>query len=435
MKVLALLVALAIPGAALAQQGPPTAPDARYVVKKGDNLYDLGRRYFARPGDYETVRRLNRIPNPRRLQPGSTVVAPYRVLRTVPITAELVAFSGAVRIEQGGRPVTPRVGLPIVEGMTLSTQVNGFLTVELSDESRMTLPSNSSARVRQLREVPMTGGLLRVFDLDTGRSSTSATPGANPNSRFQIRTPLSVSAVRGTEFRVAALSGGQATTEVLKGLVGVSGSGAEVAVAETYGVSVTPDAVGAPTPLPPTPKLAHGGRAQEDAVVSFEIEPVAQAVAYRLQLANDAGFIDTFAETRTDRTVVTFEGVSDGAYFVRATAIDALGLEGAASNYAFERDLNILEPGQAAAQKSGKLRQYLFRWTATGQGARTYRFQLFGEAQATTALVDQPGLEAPQVVLTDLPPGAYYWRVTATRLNRGKITEKVGGLQELDVGR
>ena len=145
-------------------------------------------------------------------------------------------------------------------------------------------------------------------------------------------------------------SEGQATTEVLKGLVGVTGSQAEVAVAETFGVSVSPTAVGAPLKLPPTPKLLRGGRAQEDAVVTFEVEPVADAVAYRLQLAHDAGFIDTFAETRSDKTR------------------------------------------------------------------------------------DQPGLETPQVVLTDLPPGTYHWRVTATRLAKGQITEKVGGLQELTVG-
>ncbi|MFD3266329.1 FecR domain-containing protein [Phenylobacterium ferrooxidans] len=435
MKLPALLLALALPTAALAQQGPPPSPpDARYVVKKGDNLYTLGTRYFARPGDYRTVQRLNRIPDARRLRPGSTVVVPYRVMRTNAITAELVAFSGGVQIEQGGRAITPRVGLPIVEGMRLTTLAGGFLTIELSDESRITLPSNSSGRVRQLREVPMTGGMLRVFDLDQGRSSTSATPNANPDSRFLIRTPLSVSAVRGTEFRVAALSDGQATTEVLKGLVGVAGTSAEVAVAETFGVSVSPTSVGEPIKLPPTPKLARGGRAQEDPVVAFAVEPVAGAVAYRLQLANDAGFVDTFAETTTDQTAVTFAGVPDGTYFVRVTALDAIGLEGLASNYGFDRDLNVLEPGQAAVDRSGKLRKYLFKWTATGQGVRTYRFQMFADPQARTALVDQTGLEAPQVVLTDLPPGTYYWRVTATRLAKGQITEKVGGLQDLTVG-
>lgn len=435
MKLLALLLALALPSAALAQQAPPpSSPDARYVVRKGDTLYTLGTRYFARPGDYRTVQRLNKIPDARRLQPGSTLVVPYRLMRTNAITAELVAFSGAVRIERNGQPVAPRVGLPIVEGMRLTTLANGFVTIELSDASRITLPSNSSGLVRRLREVPMTGGLLRVFDLDQGRSSTSATPSDNPNSRFLIRTPLSVSAVRGTEFRVAALSDGQATTEVLKGLVGVAGSKTEVAVAETFGVSVTPAAVGDPTKLPPTPKLVRGGRDQEDAVVAFEVEPVAGAAAYRLQLANDAGFIDIFNETKTDKTAVTFDNIPDGAYFVRATAIDALGLEGLASNYGFARDLNVLEPGQAAVERSGKVRKYLFKWTATGQGARTFRFQMFADAQGRTALVDQTGLEAPQLVLTDLPPGTYHWRVTATRLAKGKITEKVGGLQELNVG-
>ncbi|CAN5699751.1 FecR domain-containing protein [soil metagenome] len=435
MKLLALLLALAIPGTALAQQAPPpNPPDARYVVKKGENLYNLGQRYFARPSDYETVRRLNKIPDGRRLQPGRTVIVPYRVMKTNAITAELVAFSGAVRIERGGQVVAPRVGLPIVEGMRLTTLANGFLTVELSDESRITLPSNSSARVRQLREVPMTGGLLRVFDLESGRSSTSATPNANPNSRFLIRTPLSVSAVRGTEFRVAALSDGQATTEVLKGLVGVAGAKDEVAVPETFGVSVTPAAVSQPVELPAKPKLVRGGKAQEDTVVAFEIEPVPRAVAYRLQLANDAGFLDIFNETKTDKTLVAFEAIADGTYFVRATAIDATGLEGLPATYGFDRDLNVLAPGQVAPQTSGKLHKYLFKWTSTGQGVRTFRFQLFADAEGRTALVDQTGLETPQLVLTDLPPGTYHWRVTATRLAKGKITEKVGGLQDITVG-
>ena len=225
-----------------------------------------------------------------------------------------------------------------------------------------------------------------------------------------------------------------AWTRSLGCLVGVAGARNEVAVAETFGVSVTPAAVGEPLKLPATPRLVRGGKAQEDPVVSFEIEPVAEAVAYRLQLANDAGFIDIFDEARTDGTRVTFEAIPDGAYFVRATAIDAAGLEGLASNYGFARVLNVLAPGQATAERSGKLRKYLFKWSAAGQGLRTYRFQMFADAEARTALVDLPGLEAPQLVLTDLPPGVYHWRVTATRLNRGEITEKVGGLQDLTVG-
>ena len=80
------------------------------------------------------------------------------------------------------------------------------------------------------------------------------------------------------------------------------------------------------------------------------------------------------------------------------------------------------------------------RWSSAGDGVRNYRFQLFpgsadkiGESKAP--VVDQPGLTEPQLTLTDLPPGAYSWRVTAVRFKNGTITEKVGPLQTLQIGK
>ena len=48
---------------------------------------------------------------------------------------------------------------------------------------------------------------------------------------------------------------------------------------------------------------------------------------------------------------------------------------------------------------------------------------------------DQPGLAEPQLTLVDLPPGTYGWRVSALRFKDGKVTEKVGPLQTLQIGR
>lgn len=50
-------------------------------------------------------------------------------------------------------------------------------------------------------------------------------------------------------------------------------------------------------------------------------------------------------------------------------------------------------------------------------------------------MVDQPGLTEPQLTLTDLPAGAYAWRVTAVRFKNGTVTEKVGPLQTLQIGK
>jgi hypothetical protein len=225
---------------------------------------------------------------------------------------------------------------------------------------------------------------------------------------------------------------------VLKGLVGVapaSGGGGEVATPAGFGVSTDAKGVGAPVKLLPAPSLVRGGRTQEDPELAFEITPVAGAGAYRLQLANDAGFIDIFAETETKTAAARFTGVPDGDYFARVTAIDPGGLEGLAKSYGFERDLNTLEPGAPPKPVvKGKHRRFLMRWSAGGEGIRTYRFQIFTDADGRNVLVDQPGLNEPQLILTDLPAGQYYWRITVTRFSHGKVSEKVGAMQDLRIG-
>jgi hypothetical protein len=160
------------------------------------------------------------------------------------------------------------------------------------------------------------------------------------------------------------------------------------------------------------------------------------ATAYRLQLSRDAGFVDLFAEATQAAPTADFGALDNGTYFIRLTALDAGGLEGLPADYSFDRDLDVLEPGAApSAEQNGKHRNFLFRWSAAGDGVRTFRFQLFSGTEATTPIVDQPGLSEPQLTLTDLPPGAYSWRVSATRFKNGAITEKVGPPQSLQIGR
>jgi hypothetical protein len=50
---------------------------------------------------------------------------------------------------------------------------------------------------------------------------------------------------------------------------------------------------------------------------------------------------------------------------------------------------------------------------------RSFRFQLFAGTEATAPIIDQPGLTEPQLTLTDLPPGLYSWRISATRVKNG----------------
>ncbi|HWW27413.1 MAG TPA: FecR domain-containing protein, partial [Caulobacter sp.] len=196
----------------------PVDPPVRYVVRRGDTLFDLGRAYLRRTNDYRHVQRANQISRPRVMPVGKTLTIQADLLKTQPIDARLSAFSGRVEIETDGRRVPAEKGMTLREGQRVITGPGAFATFEMEDASRVTLPSNTAMRVVRLRNVVLTNAPQRVFRLDEGRSAIQATPNPNPNARFEVRTPVSISAVRGTEFRVATAEG-RSRTEVLKGAV------------------------------------------------------------------------------------------------------------------------------------------------------------------------------------------------------------------------
>ncbi|WP_269715346.1 FecR domain-containing protein [Caulobacter sp. NIBR2454] len=435
---LAALLAFAAPAVAAPAPQAPETPIA-YVVRQGDNLYTLAQRYLIRLNDHKRVRTASGVRNVRALRVGSTLKIDPQLLRFEPIEARLVAVSGAVTL-QDARGSTPAVrDALILEGHRLITGANSFATFQLADGSRVTLPSNSRMRIVQLRRLLLDGSLQRLFELEAGRGGVSATPAENANSQFRVRTPLSVTAVRGTEFRVVhAEADNRSATEVIEGLVGVGATQttvAETPVKATFGVTAGAQGVGEPMALLPAPDLAPGGAVQEEPQLKFAAKPAEGAVSYRFQLANDAGFVDLFAEGDSGDGQATFPSVRDGTYFVRLTAVDRNGLEGLPSVYSFDRTLNVLEPG-APPQPEGeaKMRRFLFRWNASGEGVRTYRFQLSADPQMTTLTVDQPGLTQPQATITNLAAGAWYWRVVSVRYKDGAFTQKLGPIQQLRIG-
>jgi hypothetical protein len=438
---LTLLAILAMANGAAAQKvaqaATPAEPPVAYVVKPGDTLIGLGRAYLNRPGDYKAVQKANKVTRPKRLRPGSQLNIDPNLLKSAPIAASLSAFSGLVQIETNGQRAPARVGMPLTEGQVVITGPGAFATFELEDASRVTLPSNTRVRIAKLRQVLINNAPQRVFHLDQGRGTISATPTTNPAGKFEVHTPVSVSAVRGTEFRVGA-SGDKAQTEVLKGAVGVdAGETATGAppVPAGFGVSATASGVSAPVKLLTAPKLGPGGQTQGDKTVRFAVEPLAGAAAYRLQLSRDAGFVDVFAEATSQEPATDFGEIANGTYFVRLTALDAGGLEGFPADYSFDRDLDTLDAAAPSDSREGKHRKFLFRWSSAGDGVRNYRFQLFAGEGAKAPTVDQPGLTEPQLTLTDLPPGTYAWRVSAIRFKAGKVTEKLGPLQTLQIGK
>ncbi|KDB07303.1 FecR protein [Burkholderia sp. lig30] len=397
-----------------------------YTTRDGDTLYDVADRYLQGPGDWPLLAQLNGVPAPKRLQPGIALKLPAARLRKERLAAHVIAVAGPAERASGDAYLPLALDASLTEGDRVRTGANGFVTLELADGTHMSLPPDSQLVLTMLRRTVLTGTLDRVFELRRGSVDSEVTHLKKRDDRFQIRSPSVVAGVRGTRFRVGYDAAGDAATrvEVLDGAVGVAGSrhpsGATLVPANFGAIATAIGAVGAPVPLLGAPALVKPDKVQDEPDVGFDLAPVPDARAYRVQLAHDAGLLDLFSETRTDTPHAAFSNVPDGTYFVRIAAIDGNGLEGQPRTYAFERRRMGID-ASAAPGADG----YEFRWSPNGAGGNLrYRFVLSASKDLSAPIVEQVGLTARQIVVAHLPPGEYFWAVTIESFDGGRFYEK-----------
>jgi hypothetical protein len=414
---------------------PKPAETVVYVVRRGDTLYDLASLYLLRTSDYAVVQRRNRIANPRRMPVGKKLHIPAALLRTTPAQARVASYRGEATATIEGRTAPIARGMALPEGSVVATGANASVRLELSDGSQVALPSQSRIRIDVLRHTPLTGSIDRAFSLEAGRSEATVKTMKKPRDGFTIRTPLSVTAVRGTVFRVIYdPEARRAWTEVVEGNVDVSSSVDRSAsmTPAAFGVKASEDGVTSPAPLLPPIAITAPGRLQDEAEVSFDMTPLPGAAKYRARLGADAGLLDVIDEVTVDQPHVRFGDVADGALFVQVSALDADGLEGMPSTYGFSRfrhGLTLRSP--IASGEEG--RHWLFQWEPEGEGRHAYRFQLLGTPDGVP-LVDQAGLAEGRMTVTDLPDGTYYWRVQSAVVRDGRRLEKWSPTQQFRIG-
>ncbi|MGD9812072.1 MAG: FecR domain-containing protein, partial [Sphingobium sp.] len=376
--------------------------------------------------DWRSVKAHNRIGDEYRIPPGTVVTIPVRLLKSVQLAARIISFKGTGRVEMAGKASAVAVGMQILPGNVIETGATSFVTLELSNGSRISLPSQTRIRITAMRRFLLTDSVDFDFLVEKGRIETNATPLENEQGRYRIRTPIAVSAVRGTTFRVAYDGEDKPSlTEVIEGNVGVNAgrNADETSVAAGFGAGVGMGGRIITESLLAPPQLLEPGKVQVDPLVSLMLEPTVGARAYHAQLARDAGFVEIVQESYSDTPKLNFSDVGNGRWFVRITAIAASGLEGMPQTYAMRRVLTGLEASTEVDEDG-----YRFRWSGSGSGKRIYHFRLRPDRTGAPPLIDEPGLTAGQVTLSDLPPGKYFWRVGVTQYSDGE--ESVNWLPE-----
>ena len=320
-------------GAPYAAAAPTGQGEVRYTVGWADSWSRIGG-YLNDPRAIDALAVRNRL-RPRQMLSGGQVIAiPLAWLKSVPMQARIVAFRGPVRVQGAS---SARIGGMVGEGARILTGPAASITLRLPDGSTVALPSQSAIRIERLRAILLNNVYDRRFVLESGRSQYEVTPDHRDGSRFDIKTPVSVAAVRGTIFRVSLPQGGGANTETLRGDVGVAGHSGGVDVPQGFGVHSDLHSTGRPVKLLSAPRLVSIGPSPLGPETML-LAPVPGARSYHVQVATDKNFAQLLGDVRAQKPIVPLSPTEIGTYYLRVTAVDANGLEGLPNTVTYHHD-------------------------------------------------------------------------------------------------
>jgi hypothetical protein len=384
-----------------------------YYAQAGDTLMSIAQRLTTKIGNWTELGKLNRVNKDVSIPIGTGIIIPTELLKDEPSEATVIARTGSIKATTGdGTPLQLDIGAKIVEGTRIATSINSFLTLQLPDTSRVSLPSNSSIELAKLRKSQYTGAPRTELKLTRGKVVSRVSPLDVNKGRFEVHTPQSVAGVRGTYFRVG-LNGTKAANEVIEGhvLVGSQQDPQVRMLNAAKGNIIEGKSIGPAIDLLQPPQLASEPYRQSGAA-QFELTQVEGARAFHVQIAQDAEMLNLLAEATGNSNNVSIDNIQEGNYFVRLTAIDKLGLEGLPRTFAAtirnrvkERDDASL-PAPSVAQSDAK--EMVLRWT--GSATQKYNIQVardldFSWLQFTTSVIGNE-IRFPRPSF-----GTYYTRV------------------------
>jgi hypothetical protein len=422
-------------GAASLRSASGPEGDDEYLVRAGETLNGIAARLL-HEGETRRVQRAlaqhNRLADADRLQPGQVLRLPRAWLKSRPSTLEVTNVQGDVR--SGGQPLA--AGARLAAGDDIRSSANGYVTLKLADGSTLQLLPATEARIERAQGSPAAGTTDTALQLERGRAEAKVQRPAKSASRFEIRTPVATTAVRGTDFRVAVGEArDRSTSEVLEGEVGVRDAGGRsgVGVPAGFGTRVLAgEAPLAPRALLPAPFLWTGVRLVSRTPANIDFSPQGGARSYRILLAANQDMSAVLSEQVVNAPVARLGALADGDYYVRVRAIDDIGLEG---RDAIAR-LRVRSQADAPRPSSPPDRSRIygdsaeFAWLAD-PAATGFVLQIARDPAFLALAHEWSGLREPRQTAGGLSPGKYYWRV-ASRQADGRLSP-YSAVRELSV--
>lgn len=393
-----------------------TSKEWKYTVADGDTLIGLTDTLLKPPATWRKLQKLNKVPDPLRLIPGSTLRIPTDWLRGEATVAEIIHMQGSVQVLRSGSVLSGlAAGTSLRAGDQIRTGIQSTLTLKFIDASRLLVSPDSKLSIESLLIFGKTRMTETRLQVDAGGVDSHVAKQQGAASRYEIKTPTLNLGVRGTDFQVRFDAKNQVSrSEVLEGQVAAQGAKAQVLVSAGFGtVASAGGEPQAPRQLLGAPALRGIAKKLERVPLRFAWEPVQGAKAYRAQVFADRSLDRLLLDGVFEQSTARWQDLPDGSYVLRVRSIDDAGLEGMATLTDFVLKARPEPPFTSLPAEGAKVYgdAAQFKWTAA-KAAERYRLQVSGSADFKQLLLDTNDLSDSEFKLT-LAPGNYFWRIAS----------------------
>ncbi|NLY63918.1 MAG: LysM peptidoglycan-binding domain-containing protein [Alcaligenaceae bacterium] len=298
-----------------------------YHIKQGETLSSLSETFTSRQSNWQQIKKINNITNTRKIPVGTVLQIPFQLIDETPDQAKIIYLTGEVQInKQPGRKQQL-----INEADTITTGAQSNITFELSDESKVQIPPDSTVVIQRLRKFQGTGLIDSVFNIQTGNLAAHASPKETGVGRFEIRTPVSITGVRGTVLRTGTSNHTGANSELLQGqaaFIAWANRHQAINIESNQGITAnTSGTAGDIIDLLPPPEINLNQTSPFE--FSLNIAPVPEASTYLVRVSNDIAGYDVISSHITTKTLTSVTGPGKGTYYVSVRSIDGNKLAGA----------------------------------------------------------------------------------------------------------
>ncbi len=393
-----------------------------YTLRPGDSLHSISSNLLNHQYSLSDIVKHNNIETNAIVAPGSIIKIPMHWLKHQPQPAKIQSLTGTVQIKRASssRLEILKTNMQVRVGDEVITR-NGSAVIELADGSIIRLDEQSSLFFNRLSHFGKTGMVDTQLRLNKGSLSTDIPPLVK-GSRYEIKTPSAVAAVRGTEFRLKSDEQGS-QIEVLEGVVEFGSEHGQILVNAGQGASVSkqsPRIDVITLPNKPQTQLAQDTINQLPARIEWEKDRSAQSYEIRLTEKDKHGML--LKKSQQQENAFELDRIKNGEYALSISSVNGNGFRGPDATSRLKVDIKGISANLLAPLNHSSLTDInpLFTWEYGSEISPDQANDLLSKLEVAldpdfaAVITDYPFTRTNKQKLEDpLIPGRYYWRVSS----------------------